>query len=140
MALLMDKIWIIGPPGSGETTIALKLSKILNIKLLNLDDIYWEENWVKNTNFANEVIDKFTRDGSWVVDGFYDESAEMMYNKANIIFLLEVPYFLMILRLIYRSFFRITKKQVVCGNNYENIKFLFSRNGLFRFAHEQYFF
>lgn len=140
MKLLTKKIWIIGSPGAGKTTIASKLSRRINVKLLELDNVYWSKNWIKNTNVVKEFINPFTEDSSWIIDGYYDDSADVMFDKANIIFWVQVPYLIMMWRLFRRSFFRLLKKQNVCGENYENIKFLFSKNGIFRFAHEQYFF
>lgn len=36
-----NKIYIIGPCGSGKTTFATKLSKLYNIKYYELDKVSW---------------------------------------------------------------------------------------------------
>lgn len=42
----MKKIWIIGPPGVGKTTLSVKINDALGTPMYELDSIYWLENWV----------------------------------------------------------------------------------------------
>ena len=39
------KILILGPPGSGKSTIARQLSEKLQIKAIHLDYYYWNAGW-----------------------------------------------------------------------------------------------
>jgi len=43
-----SKILVVGTSGSGKTTLARKLSKILHIKDIELDALFWKENWVQS--------------------------------------------------------------------------------------------
>jgi adenylate kinase family enzyme len=40
---------VIGTSGSGKTTLAEKLSKQLGIKNIELDALYWKENWTESS-------------------------------------------------------------------------------------------
>lgn len=60
----------------------------MNISYLELDEIYWETNWLKKSNVINTYIEPFIRQEAWIVDGYYNDSTELLYENANIIFLL----------------------------------------------------
>jgi len=44
------KIYIIGPAGSGKTTLAKKLGKKYNLPVLNLDDIFWKVKYTQQNS------------------------------------------------------------------------------------------
>ena len=44
------KIYIIGPAGSGKTTLAKKLGKKYNLPVLNLDDIFWKTKYTQENS------------------------------------------------------------------------------------------
>jgi adenylate kinase family enzyme len=46
----MNKILILGGPGSGKTYAAKIIAKYLNINSYSLDDIYWDNSSPKNVN------------------------------------------------------------------------------------------
>lgn len=69
----MDKIILIGCPGSGKSTLSFKLEDILKVPVLHLDKIYHIDN---NTRITREElkqkVDDFARSNSeWIIDGNY---------------------------------------------------------------------
>ena len=40
---MYNRIYIIGPVGSGKTTFAMKLSELYNIKFYELDKVSWDD-------------------------------------------------------------------------------------------------
>ena len=46
----LQKIYIIGPAGSGKTTLAKKLGKKYNLPILNLDDIFWKTKYTQENS------------------------------------------------------------------------------------------
>ncbi len=46
----LQKIYIIGPAGSGKTTLANKLGKKYNLPILNLDDIFWKTKYTQENS------------------------------------------------------------------------------------------
>ncbi|MGL4866282.1 MAG: hypothetical protein ACRC3I_02605 [Cetobacterium sp.] len=70
------KIRIIGSPGSGKTYISKILSKELNIKTTDLDNIFWNTsstgNRVKNDYINRESrLNSILLNNSWIIDGVY---------------------------------------------------------------------
>ncbi len=53
------KILVIGTSGSGKTTLAEKLSKALGIKNIELDALFWKENWTQSSaeEFREKIVD-----------------------------------------------------------------------------------
>ena len=71
MALIMKKIYIIGPVGSGKTTLAKKMSLNMNIKMYELDKTVWDDDHgnVKRSNkdilkIFNDIIKK----DEWIIE------------------------------------------------------------------------
>lgn len=82
------KLYIIGPAGSGKTTLSNKISRILNIVATNLDDIFWENNTMSfnnkrdekiRNNLYNEILNK----KSWIIEGAYISWPAKGFNLAD---------------------------------------------------------
>ena len=104
------RITIYGSTGSGKTTLAKKLGKILGSKTIHLDDIFWGPNWEIPTreSFEKLVRKELTAD-SWVSDGNYSRVRNFVLDRATFAVILVLPLPLIIWRLIARSISRNTK-------------------------------
>lgn len=88
----MKKIAIIGCAGSGKTTLALKLSKLLNLPVYHLDQYYWKPNWERPVfeDFQlahNQLCDQ----DEWIIEGIYTRTLEYRFFTADCIIFLNVP-------------------------------------------------
>ena len=74
---LSNKIIIIGCTGSGKSTFATKLQKIVNLPLVHLDNVWWKPD---RTHISREEFDKRLEEilsgDKWIVDGFYSRTLE----------------------------------------------------------------
>jgi adenylate kinase family enzyme len=103
----MEKIVIIGSPGSGKSTLSFKLSKKLNINVYHMDKLFWKKNW--ESVGEEELINKLevvVKKDKWIIDGNYRKTLEMRINKADTIILLDVSRYLCIYRIIKRRFLK----------------------------------
>lgn len=101
------KIHIIGCSGSGKSYFAHELSTIYGIPHFDLDDIYWD-NTIDNYKFLmpidkrNELLDEILAHDSWIIEGVYYSWLKQSFDDADKIYVLEVPKYTCMLRIITR--------------------------------------
>jgi adenylate kinase family enzyme len=98
------KIAIIGSPGSGKSTLGLKLHKILGIPLYHLDQYFWKPGWVEPNRAEfqkkhNEICDK----DEWILEGQGLKFFEYRIERADIIIFLDIPMYLCFYRVLKRA-------------------------------------
>ena len=73
----MNKIIIIGCPGSGKSYFSKELAKKTNIPLYHLDLLYWnkDKTIIEKSIFLERVRSIFKND-NWIIDGNYQSSME----------------------------------------------------------------
>ena len=85
-----EKILVIGAPGSGKSTFATKLQKILNLPLVHLDNIWWKPD---RTHVSREEFDRrleeILRTPKWIVDGSYSRTYEVRFKACDTIIFLD---------------------------------------------------
>ncbi len=88
----MNKIIIIGCPGSGKSTFSKALQKKINLPLYHLDMLFWNAN---KTHVTREVFDQrlaeILNTDSWIIDGNYGRTLETRLKACDTVFLLDFP-------------------------------------------------
>ena len=126
------KLWIKGVSCSGKSTLGYKLSKVLDIPLTMLDELYWLPGWQENSieNFT-EKVQKILSNENWVIDGNYSKLNKVTKITPDYIIWLDYPFHTIIWRCMKRSFHRIVKQEIVCNGNKETLRAVFSTDSLF---------
>lgn len=77
----MNRIVILGPSGTGKTTLGRNLSEKLNIKSLALDSVYWKKNWnnITKPDFDLYMRKYLTKNNSWIIEGNYSNHRHLKY-------------------------------------------------------------
>lgn len=88
----MKKIIVIGCPGSGKTTFALKLCNITGLPLIHLDSIWHraDKTHISREEFDARLSEMLSRD-SWIIDGNYSRTIERRLAACDTVFLFDIP-------------------------------------------------
>ncbi len=88
------RIVVIGTSGTGKTFLGSKLSIILGMKFVDLDDINWLPGWKQRSDedFI-ECIKKELSCDEWVVSGNYSRANKYIWPQADMITWIDLPLF-----------------------------------------------
>ena len=88
----MNKVIIIGCPGSGKTTFAEKLNKCTGLPLYYLDAIWHkpDKTHIPREEFDERISEIFTT-SQWIIDGNYKRTIETRLKECDTVFLFDLP-------------------------------------------------
>lgn len=91
-SLDMNKIVVIGCPGSGKSTLTFKLEKLLKYPVLHLDKIYHidNEHHITREELVNAVNQFALSSNNWIIDGNYISTVEQRIKLADTIILFNI--------------------------------------------------
>ena len=88
----MKRILVIGCPGAGKTYFSKRLSQILSLPLIHMDNLYWNKD---KTSVTTEELEKrllpYLEKEEWIIDGNYHHTLEMRLPYATDVFILDLP-------------------------------------------------
>lgn len=86
----MERIVIIGCPGSGKTRLARALGERLNLTVVHLDRLWWKSGWenVTQEEFDARLENALALD-SWIIDGNYSRTMDARLAKCDTIIYLD---------------------------------------------------
>jgi len=87
----MKRILIIGPGGSGKSTLSRALGKKLGLEVLHLDRFYWSSGWIKPApdDWQRTVSQMLARD-AWIIDGNYSGTLAQRIEACDTIVFLDL--------------------------------------------------
>ena len=99
----MQKILIIGSPGSGKSTFGKYLSEKLNIPLVHLDKLFWKEGWTERDRdeFDSLLLKELKKD-NWIIDGNYARTLDLRLKYADMVIFFDYNRFLCLWRVLKR--------------------------------------
>jgi adenylate kinase family enzyme len=104
------RISVIGTSGSGKTMFAEKLVQAAGMRHIDLDAINWQPNW---TDLNSTDVEEFRRrvtaavaDEAWVCSGNYGKVMKIVLARATHLVWLDYPRWLVMARVLRRSFVR----------------------------------
>jgi adenylate kinase family enzyme len=101
----MDRIVIIGSPGAGKSTLARRLGRKLQIRVVHLDRIFWQPGWkAKPRNTRIEILQECVRKKTWIIEGTYLLSSEPRLKAADTIIFLDIPFYICLQRIFVHRF------------------------------------
>lgn len=87
----MNKVIIIGCPGSGKSTFARKLKSITSLPLYYLDMIYHlpDKSDLSQEEFAQKILE-ITKTDKWIIDGCYFDNIKPRVKSCDTIFFMDI--------------------------------------------------
>jgi len=130
------RIVVVGTSGSGKTTLARRLGALLGIPSVELDSLHWEPNWtMASLSVFRERVDSALSGDAWVVDGNYSKVRDLTWGRADTVVWLDYNLWVVMTRLLYRTFTRILSREELWNGNRERLKeALFSRDSILLWA------
>jgi len=99
----MKRVLIIGNPGSGKTTLSVKLSRILNLPVYHLDRYFWRPGWVKpEYDKWLKILSDLVSQDEWIIDGNYGNSLDVRLPRADMVVFLDFKTSICLWRIIRR--------------------------------------
>lgn len=122
----IKRIAIIGGPGTGKTSLARQLEKLLVIPLVSLDDIKFKKNWIKRNNkHIDNEIQKIIKKEIWIIEGNHLKNLDLILQRAELVIFLDFPMVLQLSGIFKRFFSNFSYCVKNLGNCKEKITFSF---------------
>lgn len=99
------RIAIIGLPGSGKSTFANRLGKLLDIPVHHLDKpMFLEDGSKRDKNEFIAIQQQMIDSESWIIEGCSLSTIEMRFSQADLVIYLAFPRLLCVWRVFKRAF------------------------------------
>lgn len=110
---ILKKVYIIGPEGSGKTTLAELLSKKLKIKHYGLDDVVWTRKYDRKRTNKNRLkkLNTIISKKKWIVEGIFGGWTESIFKRADLVIMLNLEHRILTKNLIKRAIFHRHKNE-----------------------------
>jgi adenylate kinase family enzyme len=99
----MKRVTVVGPPGSGKSTIAGQIAHVIGCAPVYLDALFWQPGWVRTPReqFLARHAETIVAE-RWVIDGVYRAGMNDRLAAADTIVFLDLPRRICIWRVIKR--------------------------------------
>ena len=89
----MERILVIGSPGSGKSTFSRALAQRKQLPLVYLDQLFWnaDKTTVDQAQFDQRLGEAMARTQAWILDGNYGRTLEMRLERCTQVFFLDLP-------------------------------------------------
>lgn len=122
----IKRIAIIGAPGSGKTTLAIRIKDIFNLPVVFLDSFYQLPNWVmRDPAERDNLILEAARKPEWILDGTFINTLEERVKVADLVIFLDYSTKIQLKGIFKRFFTNLGKEKIDMPGCKERINFSF---------------
>ncbi len=99
----MQRVLIIGPCGSGKSTLGRELAPRIGLPLVHMDQLGWQAGWVETEKAElNARLAEVVAQDAWLIEGNYGSTLTPRLERADTVIYLDFPVPLCLWRLIRR--------------------------------------
>lgn len=130
------RIVVLGTSGSGKTTVAKEIARILDVKHVEFDSYRHGPNWTETPDdLFRKQLSKALQGETWVADGNYSVTCDVVWPRATTVIWLDYPIRIVMWRLFWRIMRRgILREKLWNGNKEKFWWHFFTRQSLFLWA------
>jgi len=100
----MQRVLVIGSPGSGKTTLSTRLAAKLEVPVHYLDLHHWAPGWrYREASDARQRVRLLTETPQWVMDGNFAETFDLRMPRADTLIWLDYPRVTCLRRILARA-------------------------------------
>ncbi|HEY2125923.1 MAG TPA: hypothetical protein VGH77_01940 [Streptosporangiaceae bacterium] len=116
----MQRVSVVGNSGSGKTTVAAELARLIGAPHLELDSVFHQPGWVPlpEPEFQARVAD-FIAAPCWVVDGNYSAVRDLVWSRADTVVWLDLPRWQVMRQVVRRTISRAARRAELWNGNVE---------------------
>ncbi|MBL8311882.1 MAG: toxin [Burkholderiales bacterium] len=135
----MQRIVIIGSTGSGKSTLGRTLAARLGVPHTEMDTLHWLPGWVERDDASfRELVDAFTAQPAWVIDGNYSVARDLVWPRADTIIWLNYSFPRTAWQLLRRTRRRIVAGERCCNGNQESLARSLGRDSILLWLLQSY--
>jgi adenylate kinase family enzyme len=133
----VERVVVVGPPGSGKTRVAQWLSARLDDPHVELDSLWWEPHWTEAGSEAfSQRAAEVVAGERWIVDGNYFSvgARDVIWPRADTIVWLDHPRWITVPRVVRRTFSRGVRRTALWSGNRESLRLALRPDSIIRYA------
>lgn len=98
------RITIVGPAGSGKSTLSKRLGKLHNIPFFHMDQYFFNPGWVEKPieELVSEVEEIVEQNENWVFEGNYSRTLPVRLERSTEVIFLDYPRYIYVWRVFKR--------------------------------------
>jgi adenylate kinase family enzyme len=122
-----SRIAVYGASGSGKTTLATAIAARLGVAHTELDGLFHQPGWTERPidEFRAEVAELVDAPG-WVVEGNYRQVRDLVWARAQVIVVIDLPRWRVMAQLVRRTLTRGATGAELWNGNHESLRNLVS--------------
>ena len=99
-----QRIAIVGCSGAGKSTLARRIGARLDLPVIHIDTLFWRPGWTQADTAEFQAAANAAAAGEqWVIDGNFDRTGRLRFERAELIVWLEPPMLLCLWRAVWRA-------------------------------------
>ena len=108
---------VVGTSASGKSTFSKALAAKLNVKYIEMDELFWKPNWQESNNseFLPKVQAAISNDG-WVLDGNYSRTSSLKWARVHTVIWIDYSFSRTVFQAFKRAIQRIVSKREIWPN------------------------